>query len=141
VARRIEKLQALATELRERYRVDVIVAQVDLSAIAAVVDLHKRPLTSWVPQTDRGDASQRVVRGRATIGRMRARGTRPMRRGAGRSFNPGGASHKVCRRPGFFSSDPCILIATEAPSDRPAWRHAAVLYRVARNLLSVSAFR
>ena len=42
VARRIEKLQALATQLRERYRVDVIVEQVDLSAIAAVVDLHKR---------------------------------------------------------------------------------------------------
>ena len=42
VARRIEKLQALATELRERSRVDVIVEQVDLSAIAAVVDLHKR---------------------------------------------------------------------------------------------------
>jgi uncharacterized protein len=42
VARRIEKLQTLATELRERYRVDVIVEQVDLSAITAVVDLHKR---------------------------------------------------------------------------------------------------
>jgi len=42
VARRIEKLQALATELREGYRVDVIVEQVDLSAIKAVVDLHKR---------------------------------------------------------------------------------------------------
>ena len=35
VARRIEKLQTLATELRERYRVEVIVEQVDLSAIAA----------------------------------------------------------------------------------------------------------
>jgi short-subunit dehydrogenase len=42
VARRIEKLEALATELRERYRVDVIVEQVDLSAITAVVELHKR---------------------------------------------------------------------------------------------------
>jgi short-subunit dehydrogenase len=42
VARRIEKLQALATELRERYRVDVIVEQADLSAITTVVDLHKR---------------------------------------------------------------------------------------------------
>lgn len=42
VARRIEKLQTLATELRERYRVDVIVEPVDLSAITAVVDLHKR---------------------------------------------------------------------------------------------------
>jgi uncharacterized protein len=42
VARRIEKLQTLATELRETYRVDVIVEQVDLSAITPVVDLHKR---------------------------------------------------------------------------------------------------
>jgi short-subunit dehydrogenase len=31
VARRIEKLEALATELRERYRVEAIVEQVDLS--------------------------------------------------------------------------------------------------------------
>src|ERR1044071_7263700 len=42
VARRLEKLQTLATELRERYGVDVIVEQADLSAITAVVDLHKR---------------------------------------------------------------------------------------------------
>ena len=42
VARRIEKLQTLATELREKYGVDVIVEQVDLSATTAVVDLHKR---------------------------------------------------------------------------------------------------
>ena len=42
VARRLEKLQTLARELRERYRVDVIVEQVDLSAITAVVELHKR---------------------------------------------------------------------------------------------------
>ena len=42
VARRIEKLQALATELRERYRVDVIVEQVDLSNVAAVIQLHPR---------------------------------------------------------------------------------------------------
>jgi short-subunit dehydrogenase len=42
VARRIEKLQALATELRERYRVDVIVEQVDLSNVAAVIQLHQR---------------------------------------------------------------------------------------------------
>jgi hypothetical protein len=33
VARRIEKLQTLATELRERYRVDVIVEQVDLRTL------------------------------------------------------------------------------------------------------------
>ena len=42
VARRIEKLEALATELRERCRVDVIVEQVDLSNIAAVTQLHQR---------------------------------------------------------------------------------------------------
>ena len=42
VARRIEKLQALATELRERYRVDVIVEQVDLSNVPAVIQLHQR---------------------------------------------------------------------------------------------------
>ena len=42
VARRLEKLQALARELRERHDVDVIVEQVDLSAIPAVVELHER---------------------------------------------------------------------------------------------------
>jgi len=42
VARRIEKLEALATELRERYRVEVIVEQVDLSNVAAVIQLHQR---------------------------------------------------------------------------------------------------
>jgi uncharacterized protein len=42
VARRLEKLQALARELQERHNVDVIVEQVDLSAITAVVELHKR---------------------------------------------------------------------------------------------------
>jgi short-subunit dehydrogenase len=42
VARRLEKLETLAAELRERYRVDVIVEQADLSAIPAVVDLHQR---------------------------------------------------------------------------------------------------
>ncbi len=42
VARRLEKLQALASELRDQYHVDVIVEQVDLSAIRAVIDLHKR---------------------------------------------------------------------------------------------------
>src|SRR3954447_3967777 len=42
VARRIEKLEALATELRERYRVDVIVEEVDLSNVAAVIQLHQR---------------------------------------------------------------------------------------------------
>ena len=42
VARRIEKLQTLATELRERYRTVVIVEQVDLSHVAAVIQLHQR---------------------------------------------------------------------------------------------------
>jgi uncharacterized protein len=42
VARRLEKLQTLARKLHERYNVDVIVEQVDLSAITAVVELHKR---------------------------------------------------------------------------------------------------
>jgi len=42
VARRIEKLQMLATELRERHRVDVIVEPVDLSNVAAVIQLHQR---------------------------------------------------------------------------------------------------
>jgi short-subunit dehydrogenase len=42
VARRLERLQALAEALREQYRVDVIVEQVDLSAVAAVIQLHQR---------------------------------------------------------------------------------------------------
>jgi uncharacterized protein len=42
VARRIEKLEALATELRERYRVGAIVEPVDLSNIPAVIQLHQR---------------------------------------------------------------------------------------------------
>jgi uncharacterized protein len=42
VARRLEKLDTLARELQERYNVDVITEQVDLSAITAVVELHKR---------------------------------------------------------------------------------------------------
>ena len=42
VARRIETLEALATELRERYRVEAIVEQVDLSNIPAVIQLHQR---------------------------------------------------------------------------------------------------
>jgi short-subunit dehydrogenase len=42
VARRLERLETLATELRETYRVDVIVEQVDLSNVAAVIQLHQR---------------------------------------------------------------------------------------------------
>src|SRR5687768_15285372 len=42
VARRLEKLQALASELRKLHGVDVIVEPVDLSVITAIVELHKR---------------------------------------------------------------------------------------------------
>jgi short-subunit dehydrogenase len=42
VARRLDRLQALAEALRRQYRIDVVVEQVDLSDIAAVVQLHRR---------------------------------------------------------------------------------------------------
>src|SRR5438477_4694717 len=42
VARRLEKLETLAAELRETNRVEVIVEQVDLSNVAAVIQLHQR---------------------------------------------------------------------------------------------------
>ena len=42
VARRLSKLQALSAQLRERFGVDVIVEQVDLSSISAIIDLHER---------------------------------------------------------------------------------------------------
>jgi short-subunit dehydrogenase len=42
VARRLEKLETLATELREKYGVDVIVEQADLSNVAAAIQLHQR---------------------------------------------------------------------------------------------------
>jgi len=42
VARRLDKLQALARELRERHHVEVIVEQVDLSSIPAIIELHGR---------------------------------------------------------------------------------------------------
>lgn len=42
VARRLDRLQALAETLRRQYRIDVVVEQVDLSDIAAVVQLHRR---------------------------------------------------------------------------------------------------
>ena len=42
VARRLERLQALAEALRQQYRVDVVVEQVDLSQVAAVIQLHRR---------------------------------------------------------------------------------------------------
>ena len=42
VARRLDRLQALAKALRQQYRVEVIVEQVDLSDVAAVIQLHQR---------------------------------------------------------------------------------------------------
>ncbi|MBK4772000.1 MAG: SDR family oxidoreductase [Pantoea sp. Morm] len=42
VARRLDKLESLAQEIRERYDTDVIVEQVDLSDMDAVRDLHQR---------------------------------------------------------------------------------------------------
>ena len=44
VARRLDKLQTLAEALRRQYRVEVVVEQVDLSNVAAVVELHQRLL-------------------------------------------------------------------------------------------------
>ena len=42
VARRLDRLQALAEALRRQHRIEVVVEQVDLSDIAAVIDLHRR---------------------------------------------------------------------------------------------------
>ena len=42
VARRLGRLQSLAEELRQQLRIDVIVEQVDLSDVAAVIQLHER---------------------------------------------------------------------------------------------------
>jgi short-subunit dehydrogenase len=42
VARRLDRLETLAETLRRQYRIDVVVEQVDLSDIAAVVQLHRR---------------------------------------------------------------------------------------------------
>ena len=42
VARRLDRLQALAETLRGQYDIDVVVEQVDLSDIAAVVQLQQR---------------------------------------------------------------------------------------------------
>ncbi|UCV18335.1 SDR family NAD(P)-dependent oxidoreductase [Ferribacterium limneticum] len=42
VARRFERLQALAETLRRQYRVEIVVEQVDLSDIEAIVQLHRR---------------------------------------------------------------------------------------------------
>jgi short-subunit dehydrogenase len=42
VARRLDRLQRLAEALTRQYRIDVVVEQVDLSAVTAVVQLHQR---------------------------------------------------------------------------------------------------
>lgn len=42
VARRLDRLQALAETLRRQYRIDVVVEPADLSDIAAVTELHRR---------------------------------------------------------------------------------------------------
>jgi hypothetical protein len=42
VARRLDRLQTLAEALRQRYSIDVVVERVDLSDVAAVIQLHKR---------------------------------------------------------------------------------------------------
>jgi short-subunit dehydrogenase len=42
VARRLDRLQTLAEALRKQYRIDVVVEQVDLSDVAAVIQLHQR---------------------------------------------------------------------------------------------------
>ena len=41
VARRLDRLQALAEALRRQYHIDVVVKQVDLSDVAAVIQLHR----------------------------------------------------------------------------------------------------
>ena len=42
VARRLDRLHTLAETLRQQYRIDVVVERVDLSDLAAVIQLHQR---------------------------------------------------------------------------------------------------
>jgi uncharacterized protein len=42
VARRLDRLQTLAESLRQQHHIEVIVEQVDLSDVAAVIQLHRR---------------------------------------------------------------------------------------------------
>lgn len=42
VARRLDRLQTLAESLRQQYRIEVVVEGVDLSDLAAVIQLHQR---------------------------------------------------------------------------------------------------
>jgi len=42
VARRLDRLETLAERLRQQYGIDVVVEQVDLSDVAAIIQLHQR---------------------------------------------------------------------------------------------------
>ena len=42
VARRLDRLQKLAEALRQQFRIEVVVEQVDLSDVAAIIQLHER---------------------------------------------------------------------------------------------------
>src|SRR3954447_14933366 len=42
VARRLDRLQSLADALRQQFGIDVVVEQVDLSDVAAIIQLHER---------------------------------------------------------------------------------------------------
>src|SRR5262245_27477048 len=42
VARRLDRLQALAEVIRKQHQVEVVVEQVDLSDVAAIIQLHER---------------------------------------------------------------------------------------------------
>lgn len=42
MARRLDRLQTLAETLRQQYRIDVVVERVDLTDLAAVIQLHQR---------------------------------------------------------------------------------------------------
>lgn len=44
VARRLDRLQILAEALRQQSRIDVVVEQVNLSDVAAAIQLHERLL-------------------------------------------------------------------------------------------------
>ncbi len=48
VARRLDRLQALAEKLRRQYRIEVVVEQVDLSDIEAITQLHRRLRTRGI---------------------------------------------------------------------------------------------
>jgi uncharacterized protein len=48
VARRLDRLETLAEELRRQHGIDVLVEQVDLSNVAAVIELHQRLRTRGI---------------------------------------------------------------------------------------------